>query len=207
MKIKKLTIKNFKSLVDFEILNVPDIVILAGPNGTGKSSVLEAIIFFKEKVGPYHGYTQTGTVVNTAAPFAEISISFKIYPEEIKFLKSVHNIELEKDILEGWIKIDQNGNLIGQNISNGLKQMLTAYRIKEFPGIGTFDFFNPNRFMVKKKLTNLTVGVFTDPQEKSKRVTFSPSEKFSLTKAFLARARIPFGCNQLVLIPTSEEHE
>ncbi len=190
MKITKLTIKNFKSLVYFEILDVPDLVILAGPNGTGKSSVLEAILFFKETIGPYQTYTQTGSVVNLGASFTEISISLIVFPQAIVSLKIIHNIELKNDILEGSIKIGKIGNVIEQNIPNELRHMLTAYRIAEFPDIGTFDFFNPNRVMVKKQLINITVGGFNDPQEKIRRLTFSPSEKFSLTKDYLAQCAL-----------------
>lgn len=172
MKIKNLAIKNFKSLVDFEISDVPDIVIIAGPNETGKSSVLEAILFFKENVGLYHGWTLSGSVVNIEAPFAEISISFKIFPEETEYLKSVHNIELENDLLEGWIKIGKAGNIIERKIPIELTLILSAYRIKDIPNMGIFDFSRAR---------------FSDPDEKRRQVTFSSSEKFNLPKDYLAQ--------------------
>jgi len=73
MRIQNLTIRNYKSLVEFQIEDAPDIVVLAGPNGTGKSSVLEAIVLLKEGLGPYHGWTLSGDLVNTGAKFADKS--------------------------------------------------------------------------------------------------------------------------------------
>lgn len=188
MRIKDLTIKNYKSLVEFELVNAPDIVVLAGPNGTGKSSVLEAIVFFKESLGPYHGWTLPGTVVNTAAQFAEISIRFKVFPEEIVYLKKVHNIELKSDILEGYLKIDSNGRM-ERKAPTELRSLMSAYR-KDFPSIGIFDFYNPYRFIGRKRLMSIAVEGFTDPEEKRRRVTFLPAEKFARTKDYLAQCAL-----------------
>lgn len=165
-------------------------VILAGSNGTGKSSVLEAIICFKENIGPYHRYTQTGGLVNVDAEFAEIAISFKIFPEEKEYLKSIHKIEVPNDILEGSFKIRKDRTLFDQKVSRGLQLMLKAYRVEKFPNIGTFDYFNPNRFMAKKDIVNIALGGFKDQTEKNKRVTFSPTEKFNMTKEFLAQGKL-----------------
>jgi len=187
MKIKDLIIKNYKCLVDFELVDAPDVVVLAGPNGTGKSSVLEAIVFFKERFGPYHGWTLPGTVVNTAAEFAEISVRFKVFPEEVGYLESVHNRKLASDELEGWIKVAKNGNVIESRVPRELSLMMSAYRNKDFPNIGVFDFYSPYRFIGRKELRSITVGAFTDEEEKRRRITFSPSEKFALTKDYLAQ--------------------
>jgi AAA15 family ATPase/GTPase len=53
MKISYLKLQNFKNLKFFELDDIPDLVVLAGPNGVGKSSVLEAISFAKEVLAPY----------------------------------------------------------------------------------------------------------------------------------------------------------
>jgi len=190
MKIIDLRIKNYKCLVDFELLDAPDVVVLAGPNGTGKSSVLEAILFFKERIGAYYSWELPGTIVNATAPFAEISIKFKVFPEEIEYLKKLHNRELEGDTLEGWIKIGKNGNLIESKIPNELSILLRTYRNEDFPNVGIFDFYNPNRFMGRKELRSITVGAFDDREEKRRRVTFLPGIKFNLTKDYLAQCAL-----------------
>lgn len=82
MKITELEIKNFKSLKNAQMTDIPDIVVLAGPNGVGKSSVLEAILCFKEAVGTYYGGWQNAGLFCVDSEFAEIKIKFHIYPEE-----------------------------------------------------------------------------------------------------------------------------
>ncbi len=43
MKIKKLHIKNFKSIVDLEIIEPNPFTVFVGPNGAGKSNIFEAL--------------------------------------------------------------------------------------------------------------------------------------------------------------------
>lgn len=43
MKIKKLHIKNFKSIADLEIIEPSPFTVFVGPNGAGKSNIFEAI--------------------------------------------------------------------------------------------------------------------------------------------------------------------
>lgn len=45
MKLKKLHIKNYKSLVDLEIIKPNPFTVFAGPNGAGKSNIFEALEF------------------------------------------------------------------------------------------------------------------------------------------------------------------
>lgn len=47
MKIKKLHIKNFKSIADLEIIEPNPFTVFVGPNGSGKSNIFEALEFFK----------------------------------------------------------------------------------------------------------------------------------------------------------------
>ena len=45
MKIKKLGISNFKSLVDFELVDLKSFCAFVGPNASGKSNIFEALEF------------------------------------------------------------------------------------------------------------------------------------------------------------------
>ncbi len=46
MRIRNISIKNYKSLVDVEIINPQPFTVFVGPNASGKSSIFEAIDFF-----------------------------------------------------------------------------------------------------------------------------------------------------------------
>lgn len=54
--IKNVSIKNFKSIRDQDIKNLPNIVGLWGENGTGKSSLLQAIMWAGIMRGGLNGY-------------------------------------------------------------------------------------------------------------------------------------------------------
>jgi predicted ATPase len=47
LKIKRLHIKNFKSIADLEIIEPNPFTVFVGPNGSGKSNIFEALEFFK----------------------------------------------------------------------------------------------------------------------------------------------------------------
>ncbi len=46
MKLQRLHIKNFKSIVDLEIVEPNPFTVFVGPNGSGKSNIFEALEFF-----------------------------------------------------------------------------------------------------------------------------------------------------------------
>jgi predicted ATPase len=53
MKISALRIKNFKAIKNFEISNLGKMVVIAGPNGCGKSCIFDAIRLLKSVYGGY----------------------------------------------------------------------------------------------------------------------------------------------------------
>ena len=46
MKLQKVHIKNFKSIVDLEIVEPNPFTVFVGPNGSGKSNIFEALEFW-----------------------------------------------------------------------------------------------------------------------------------------------------------------
>ena len=58
MKITSLHIKNFKSIVDLEIIEPNPFTVFVGPNGAGKSNIFEALEFFD------FGYKYSETTIN-----------------------------------------------------------------------------------------------------------------------------------------------
>jgi AAA ATPase domain len=53
MKITGLRISNFKAITDVELPNLGDMIVVAGPNGCGKSCIYDAIRLLKSAYGGY----------------------------------------------------------------------------------------------------------------------------------------------------------
>lgn len=53
MKFKKLEIQNFRAITNVKLDNLEDVVLVAGPNGCGKSCIFDAIRLFKSVYGEY----------------------------------------------------------------------------------------------------------------------------------------------------------
>ena len=53
MKIVNLTVENFRAINRVELTNLKDMIVVAGPNGCGKSFILDAIRLFKSVYGGY----------------------------------------------------------------------------------------------------------------------------------------------------------
>ena len=53
MKIISLTVENFRAINRIQLTDLQDMVVIAGPNGCGKSCILDAIRLFKSGYGGY----------------------------------------------------------------------------------------------------------------------------------------------------------
>ena len=53
MKIVHLLVENFRAIRKVEFTNLEDMVVIAGPNGCGKSCILDSIRLFKSIYGGY----------------------------------------------------------------------------------------------------------------------------------------------------------
>lgn len=77
MKIKALTIKNFKSIQEMHITNIDNTLILVGKNNTGKSSILSAIkVFCSLATVSSFDYNQHGKSI-------EIHMSLELSSEDL----------------------------------------------------------------------------------------------------------------------------
>ena len=93
MKIQTLEIRNFKGMKKFKIENLPDIVVLTGGSGAGKSSILLAISCLKEKlITPFQQADshvspvfQSRELVNNNSNSCEILVRFQISNRRMTF--------------------------------------------------------------------------------------------------------------------------
>ncbi|WP_159472058.1 AAA family ATPase [Dyadobacter sp. 3J3] len=110
MKIKKLHIKNFKSLVDLEIVEPNPFTVFVGANGVGKSNIFEALEFVSYSKTPnlvdlFGGITSVMTFGKSSLP--EISIeafdieySISIDDEDYISGVKVNSLPGSKDVKE-----------------------------------------------------------------------------------------------------------
>jgi hypothetical protein len=93
MRITSITISNFKSIRRLHLAEIPNLVVLAGPNGSGKTAMFDAIRIFKEANAGYsvrapgqsqaYGLVQNlGPVVTVGQPTATIEMSFAVLNAE-----------------------------------------------------------------------------------------------------------------------------
>ena len=57
MRIKEINIRNFKRFTNLKVTNIPEnvkLVVLVGPNGSGKTSFMEAMNHFYQAFGFYN---------------------------------------------------------------------------------------------------------------------------------------------------------
>lgn len=59
MKISSILIENFKFINFVQVSNLPNLVVVGGENGVGKTSLFEAIAFAKSSIASYTQREQT----------------------------------------------------------------------------------------------------------------------------------------------------
>ncbi|MDP0483851.1 ATP-dependent nuclease [Bacillus subtilis] len=111
MKIRKLMIRNYNAIRYIEMNEIPDFVVIAGPNGVGKSTIFKAIKQFQRitkriYINDLKYGLQRRIDFNSQPPFidefekGEIEITFELSEKEKAFIKT------DKDLITG--KLDFN---------------------------------------------------------------------------------------------------
>ena len=103
MKIRKLVIKNFKNISNLSMDDIPNLVVIAGPNGSGKTSIFETIRVFKASMGPYTNQDMStiqremnnnlGNFVTLDKEECIITVSFELSSDEKLYLEQ-HGYEI-----------------------------------------------------------------------------------------------------------------
>lgn len=103
MKIVNLIIKNFRAIDEVELTSLQGMVVIAGPNGCGKSCILDAIRLFKSVYGGYQQNEwqqwfgefqinvqnpgQTLTLLKTPSRPLIVEASIELASDEVAFIK------------------------------------------------------------------------------------------------------------------------
>lgn len=197
MKIRKLSIKNFRNIKSLAMENIPDLVVLAGPNGSGKTSIFDAIRIFKAIIGPYNPSelgtirstelkNQLKTVVNLKADSAEITIGVQLSESEIKFLSSTFNndelLAQNQGLLSASIQISKTGSYNILDQSPPLSELLKHY--DPTGEVGIIEYIPSHREIPRTEVGAITLSPESLDQEKLER-TGAAGQKFSRLKYYL----------------------
>lgn len=103
MRIVNLRVKNFRAISALELDGLTDVVVLAGPNGCGKSCVLDAIRLLKSAYGSYQQdewQTWFGEFqINVAQDSKELALLFQNRMKPLSVAAAFILAETEKEYL------------------------------------------------------------------------------------------------------------
>lgn len=228
MKIKRIHIQNYRNLSNFKMEKIPDLIVLTGINGCGKSSVLEAIGNFKSIIAPYIEYiprpdemtqqekqqraqliaqfkqnlgNKMRNIVKKGEDMATIEIEFEFFENE----KEKLNL-LIPDLIG---KLNGKSRLKGKVVikKNGdVNIEMVDPHLKEILVIlnpeeemGHMEYFPPHRMMSPQIVQNVQINK-NDQQRKWEKI-FQPETKFSQIKMTIAEmAILDSGFNKSVYI-------
>jgi len=181
MRIKSFKIENFRNLRLVECLDVPDLVVICGPNGCGKSALLEALIVSKEIYSSYKSFRGGSRLKNL--------VSANALKTKIKLELEFADLEIIPKTFTLNIEFDNNGNVNIPRYMNlkGIETLLKYYS-SEPDSPGFFEFISPNRRYSKKEIKRWSPDTFTDNSIKETLV--EEINKFQFTKEYLASLKM-----------------
>lgn len=165
MRITKLHIKNFKSLVDFELEDLKPFCAFVGPNASGKSNIFEALEFtnyvirYLTEAPSFFGgtenifsYKQKGSLLSFRYEFVNrinINFSTSISKENQNVFGSmssggkltaffIRDLNKRKDFIQEWLESGNNyNNEYEEFVDNFSRIFIGKSSLKRIPPINT----------------------------------------------------------------------
>ncbi|MBR9919570.1 MAG: AAA family ATPase [Bacteroidetes bacterium] len=158
--VDRLHVHNYKSLVDFELINIPNFCVFAGPNASGKSNIFEALQFLAYLIpvlgtGYKHfppdgveeekmaGYYLKSSVVSAFGGMQDILNKNAVRQNAFDF---------SSDDRELSINIDIDGERFGYDLLVGFEEKEDKFSSKSYTPI---DFSFKTRKEVEKNLASV----------------------------------------------------
>lgn len=194
MRITSITLSNFKSIREMHLADVPNLVVLAGPNGSGKTAIFDAIRIFKEAIAGYsvrapgqsqvHGLLQNlGPVVTVGQPTATIEMSFAVSNAERLFLglPEGHTGKLSGRVfIQAAVSSGQPETFTADGVFAGyahLRQLLGERYLAGGP-LGLLDHIGPDRRFTPTQIGSINFSL--DYQEAElQALVFNSEAKFA----------------------------
>lgn len=149
MRIENFKISNFKNIKKAEYNNLPDFIVICGGNGSGKSSILEALMTAKEALGGYGYFSRNPNCVSADSEFCELKIDIILSAKEVEYLKEVNPENQITNNYSATIRITKNGSTSLVEKSQGnLHALFSRYSEDR----SFFDYFSAQRTNIKSTL-------------------------------------------------------
>lgn len=182
MRILEFRIENYRNLRLAECTVVPDLMVVCGGNGCGKSSLLEALMTAKEYAGAYGNFDFDPKAVSANAESARILLCVSFSDAEREFVRRVFKQECpERDDID--IAIARAGQARVLKRSAPVNRLLSFYSAT-IGSPGFFDYITAHRQTQKQQLQNWDASFLSD--DRAKQTLAGTTNKFQQTKQYLA---------------------
>jgi predicted ATPase len=191
LRIDSLEITNFKTIRHLKLDDIPDLILIAGPNGSGKTALFEAIRIFKESFGGYsiqspgaHWIqallTQVGPVITAGESEAAISATIKVseIERELLTLPSDHSGALQGRVIIRQSTPSREAATIDQSqTDNQYLQVLFGSGYRSESGIGVIDHIGPDRRIGESLVSGINFSI-ERVESDYRRLVVASHEKF-----------------------------
>ena len=160
MRIEALKIRNFKNIENLELSELPQLVVIAGPNGSGKTATFDAIRILKESIAGYSVNNPGGVwvdnllqplspVVSVGQELAEIdaSISVSAVERETISLPDEHSGVLRAVVRVAAATATQRERAVPEDANGDLQylRLLLGGAYSRHGTLGVLDHIGPDR--------------------------------------------------------------
>jgi|GEM_PF-6003466 len=201
MRITNLVLQDYKCFEYLELKDLGDRVVLVGPNGCGKSAILESIAVLKEFIGSYRPVQNPyGRTIAVAQKYVSVAWPSEI-PLPIRGEQTVATIsativldEMEIQITgvskaeySLAVEIQRSGEVTFSSDNTGIAKLFQHY--DPASGIGVLDYISPYRVIPLQKISTLDLNSLSLEQQRMERIELqredSNYQKFRSVKQFI----------------------
>jgi predicted ATPase/predicted RNase H-like HicB family nuclease len=184
MRISYFRIENFRNIRLAECDSPPDLMVICGANGCGKSSILHALMAAKEHAAPYGGFQMDPRCVSACAELASVTLRVEFSELERQWYRDKYSQECpEQD--EIILQIHRGGRANVPKRSTVVRNLLSWYSREYKDSPGFFDYIDAHRVVARKELSTWNSSSLSDQHYKQSLGQVG-TQKFNVIKEYLA---------------------